>query len=53
MTLSQLGVNPFAMGYMNFDDKNYKKSDEVKKFCRWVNMKSVFKSCTWNEYMKG
>lgn len=53
MTLSQLGVNPFAMGYMNFDDKNYKKSDEVKKFCRWVNMKSVFKSCTWNEYTKG
>lgn len=53
MTLSQLGVNPFAMGYMNFDDKNYKKSDEVKRFCRWVNMKSVFKSCTWNEYMKG
>lgn len=52
MTLKEIGVNPFAMGYIDFDDRNYKKSKEVKNFCRWVNMKATFKSCTWEEYKK-
>ncbi len=50
MTLKELGINPFAMGYIDFDNPNYKKTKDVKDFCRWVNMKACFKSCTWNEY---
>jgi len=38
------------MGYIDFDNPNYKKTKDVKDFCRWVNMKACFKSCTWNEY---
>lgn len=52
MILKEMGVNPFAMGYIDFNNKNFKKSKEVKSFCRWVNMKSTFKSCTWDEYKK-
>ena len=50
MTLTSLGVNPFAMGYIDFDDPSYQKPQEIKDFCRWVNAKSIFKSCTWKEY---
>jgi hypothetical protein len=52
LTLKELGVNPFAMGYINYNDKNYKKSQSVKDFCRWVNHKAIFKSCTFEEYRK-
>ena len=52
MTLKRLGVNPFAMGYINFDDPNYQKSKKIKDFCRWVNRKKLFKSCSWKEYNK-
>ena len=52
MTLKDLGVNPFAMGYIDFNDRNYKKPKEIKDFCRWVNMKATFKSCTWEEYKR-
>ena len=50
MILRELGVNPFAMGYINFHDPHYKKSCEIKRFCRWVNMKAAFNSCTWEDY---
>lgn len=50
MTLKEFGVNPFAMGYINFDDPNYKKSKIVTDFCRWVNNKYVFKTTTWEKY---
>ena len=50
MTLKELGVNPFAMGYIDFDDPKYEKSKSVKDFCRWVNMKATFKSVKWEEY---
>lgn len=50
MILKEYNVNPFAMGYIDFDDPSYRKSQEVKDFCRWVNMKAIFKSCSWNEY---
>ncbi|KGJ52332.1 hypothetical protein CIAN88_15435 [[Clostridium] innocuum] len=51
-TLRGLKVNPFAMGYIDFDNPAYKKTQEIKDFCRWVNMKAAFKSCTWEEYRK-
>ena len=50
MTLKQMGVKPFAMGYINFDDPNHKKSKSVMDFCRWVNRKWIFKTTTWEEY---
>lgn len=50
MTLKEIGVNPFAMGYINFEDPNYKRSKSVIDFCRWVNNKFVFKKTTWEEY---
>ena len=40
------------MGYIDFNDKNYRKEQDIKDFCRWVNMKAVFKSCNWQEYKK-
>lgn len=52
LTLKDLGVNLFAMGYIDFNDKTYKKPREIKMFCRWVNMKATFKSCTWEDYKK-
>ena len=53
LTLKELGVNPFAMGYIDYNDKNWQKSKSVKDFCRWVNHKAIFKSCTFEEYKKG
>lgn len=50
MTLKEIGVNPFAMGYINFEDPNHKKSKSVIDFCRWVNNKFVFKKTTWEQY---
>lgn len=52
LTLKELGVNPFAMGYMDYNNPKYEKTKSVKDFCRWVNMKATFKSCTWEEYKK-
>lgn len=52
LTLKDLGVNPFAMGYIDFNNPNYKKSKEIKDFCRWVNMKATFKSIAWEDYGK-
>ncbi len=49
-TLKEFGVNPFAMGYINFEDPNHKKSKSVIDFCRWVNNKFVFKKTTWKQY---
>lgn len=51
-TLRNLKVNPFAMGYIDFNNPAYKKTQEIKDFCRWVNMKAAFKSCSWEEYRK-
>lgn len=34
------------------NNPNYQKPQEIKDFCRWVNMKATFKSCTWDEYKK-
>lgn len=51
-TLRNLDVYPFAMGYINFDDKHWKKSKSVIDFCRWVNRKWLFKSCSFSEYKR-
>lgn len=48
--LKEYGVNPFAMGYIDVNDSSYKKTREVKDFCRWVNMKAIFKSISWEDY---
>jgi len=52
MTLKELGVNPFAMGYVDFNNPKHKKTRSVKDFCRWVNMKATFKSVSWKDYKK-
>jgi hypothetical protein len=50
MFLKKLKVDPFAQAYR--DKKNTPITQEQKDFCRWVNMKATFKSCTWKEYIK-
>ena len=46
-------VNPFAMGYIDFNNPKHKRSKEVKDFCRYVNRKQIFKTTTWEEYRSG
>jgi len=46
MWLKSIGADPFAMPY----DKN---NAYQKHFCRWVNRREIFKSCTWEEYRHG
>lgn len=43
--LRKYGCMPFAMPYNKFDPYQ-------KKFCRWVNRKELFKSCSWSEFSK-
>lgn len=52
MTLKNMGVNPFAMGYIDFNDPTYKKPQEIKDFCRWVNHKATFKTTSWEKYRR-
>jgi len=42
LELDKLGIQVFAMGYMNF--KTGKKSQIIKDICRWCNRKEIFKS---------
>jgi len=49
MTLHNLGVNPYACGFMDYENKN-KKTQSVRAFCRWVNHKATFKTVKWEEY---
>lgn len=51
-TIWKLGVYPFVMGYINFDDPKWQKSRSVKDFSRWCNNRFVFKTCSWEEYKK-
>lgn len=50
LTLKQLGVLPFAMGYIDYSNPHYEKSRSVKDFCRWVNHKAIFESVKWEDY---
>ena len=47
--LLDLGITPFAMGYIPLDDPMYQKPDDVQKFCRWVNG-HVCKIAPFSEY---
>lgn len=49
-TIWKLGVYPFVMGYIDFNNPDYEKSRSVKDFSRWCNNRFIFKSCTWDEY---
>lgn len=48
MFLKKLKVDPFAQAYR--DKKNTPITQKQKDFCRWVNRKAIFKSCTWENY---
>lgn len=48
MELREMGVNPFAQPYRDYDGGE--PSKEQKDFARWVNNKAVFKTCDWSEY---
>ena len=43
--LDELGIDPFVMPYDKSD--NYQRN-----FARWVNMKAVFRSVSWEDYRK-
>lgn len=49
MFLDYLKLDPFCQPYRDF--KTNKEPDKIlKQFCRWVNHKAIFRSCTWEEY---
>lgn len=50
MALREMGVEPFAQPYRDYDGGE--ATEEQKAFARWVNRKSLFKSCTWESYKK-
>ena len=50
MALREMGVEPFAQPYRDYDGGE--PTEEQKAFARWVNRKSLFKSCTWESYKK-
>lgn len=51
--LRGLGITPFAMGYRDLNDPNYKIKKEIKDFCRYVNRKEIFNTTTWENYNPG
>jgi hypothetical protein len=46
--LRALGVTPFAQPYR--DQQGTPPSWEQSRFARWVNLKPVFKTCSWAEF---
>lgn len=48
VALDKLGVAPFAQPYRDYDGGE--PTLEQKRLANWVNKKSVFKSCTWEEF---
>lgn len=51
-TIWSLGVYPFVMGYINYNDRKWKRSRSVKDFARWCNNRYIFKKVKWEEYKK-
>ncbi len=43
LELERMGVLPFAQPYRGFDE-------EQRAFARWVNIRPVHNSCTWEKY---
>jgi hypothetical protein len=48
--LDSMGIDPFAMGYIDYNNSKFKKTKQIKDFCRYVNHKAIFRTCEWNEY---
>lgn len=48
IALDKMGITPFAQPYRDYDGGE--PTIEQRKFARWVNAKSAFRSCTWPEY---
>ena len=48
LALEKMGVLPFAQPYRDFEGGE--PINEQKAFARWVNVLSVHKSCTWENY---
>lgn len=48
LALRDMGIIPFAQPYRDYDGGE--PTLEQKAFARWVNKKSVFNSCKWEEF---
>ena len=46
--LWEMGVEPFAQPYRDYNGGE--PTDEQKRFARWVNQKTLFKSCSWKDF---
>ena len=46
--LWEMGVEPFAQPYRDYDGGE--PTDEQRRFARWVNQKTLFKSCSWGDF---
>ena len=51
LALREMGVEPFAQPYRDYDGG--KPTEEQRLFANWVNKKSTFKACTWEEFRRG
>ena len=48
LALEEMGITPFAQPYRDYDGGE--PPNEQKAFARWVNIRSVHNSCTWENY---
>lgn len=48
LALREMGVNPFAQPYRDFD--GHEPNADLKRFARWVNHKAIFKTVRWEDY---
>ncbi len=48
LALEKIGFTPFAQPYRDYDGGE--PPDEQKAFARWVNVRSVHRSCAWEDY---
>ncbi len=48
LELERMGVLPFAQPYRDFDGGE--PTEKQRAFARWVNIRPVHSSCTWEKY---
>ena len=48
LALEKMGIDTFAQPYRDYDGGE--PTAEQKAFARWVNVKSVHRSCAWEDY---
>jgi len=48
LALEKMGITTFAQPYRDYDEGE--PPEEQKAFARWVNIRSVHNSCTWETY---